>query len=86
VGIVVTLTLGFFFAFFLIENQKRAFLQAKKRRSETLSTLINQAVINFMKEGETKEFSLIILNLFGIAETCWRSGSGRERDGSSTHP
>lgn len=65
-GIVVTLTLAFF-AFFLIENQKEHLLQAKKKEIETLSTLINHAVINFMKEGETKDFHNF-LNLFGIAE------------------
>jgi len=66
VGVVVTLTLAFF-AFFLIENQKEHLLYAKMKEIETLSTLINHGVINFMKEGETKDFHNF-LNLFGIAD------------------
>ena len=66
VGFVVTFTL-LVFAFFLIQNQKEHLLYAKMKEIETLSTLINHGVTNFMKEGETKDFHNF-LNLFGISE------------------
>jgi signal transduction histidine kinase len=66
VGLVVTLTLALF-AYFLIENQKERLLYTKMQEIETLSVLINHGVINFMKEGETKDFHNF-LNLFGIGD------------------
>ena len=66
VGLVVTFTLTVF-AFFLIQNQKEHLLYAKKKEIETLSTLIGHGVINFMKEGETKDFHNL-LNLFSISD------------------
>jgi len=66
VGVVITLTVGFF-AYFLMENQKEHLLYAKSKEIEILSTMVRNGITSFMKEGGSQDIHNF-LNLFGVQE------------------
>jgi signal transduction histidine kinase len=66
VGVVITLTVGFF-AYFLMENQKEHLLYAKSKEIEILSTMIRNGITSFMKEGGSPDIHNF-LKVFGVQE------------------